>query len=258
MTSFPDTVVDRRRSGKAPENSNFSQTCSILSHLLKEKRSSDASTLRIARKFEHKANMKHLLCKMQSSDEALRLKASALDFLPQLVENPCIKNSNDRTPDPETPQLTIFYGGKMLVFDAFLPEKATKVMELATKLGSDNSSLKKSSPSASVATENLKGSKVPQTNTASETTRPGNLVAGPDMRYPRRASLLKFLEKRKERVIAKGPYQIINPNPTMHEGTSSEGGEPEEHCSKQLDLNLYLIKNLGYTYSGRLQAPPNL
>ncbi|OIW04528.1 hypothetical protein TanjilG_13910 [Lupinus angustifolius] len=231
MTSFPDTVVGRRRSGKASENSNFSQTCSILSHFLKEKRSSEASTLGIGRKIEPKANMKHLVSKLQSSDEALRLNASALDFLPQLVENPCIKKSKDRTPDPETSQLTIFYAGKMLVFDAFLPERATEVMELATKLASDNSSIKESSPSASVATENLKGSKVPQTNTASETTRP-------DMRYPRRASLLKFLEKRKERVIAKGPYQIMNINPTMHEGNSSEGGEPEEQCSKQLDLNL--------------------
>ncbi|KAE9595884.1 hypothetical protein Lal_00030783 [Lupinus albus] len=204
MTSFPDTVVDRRRSGKAPENFNFSQTCSLLSHFLKGKRSSDVSTFGVGRKIEPKANMKDLLSNMQSSE-------GALDLLPQLVENPCINKSNDRTPDPETPQLTIFYGGKMLVFDAFLPGKATEVMELATKLASDNPSIKESSPTASV---------------------------GPDMRYPRRASLVKFLEKRKERVIAKGPYQIMNHNPTMNDGNSSEVGKSEEQSSKQLDLNL--------------------
>ncbi|OIW02470.1 hypothetical protein TanjilG_05063 [Lupinus angustifolius] len=227
MTSSPDAVVGRRRSGKSPEKSNFSQTCSLLSHLLKEKRSSGASTLGIGEENEHKANREDL----QNSDGGLRLNASALDFLPHLVENPCIKKSNDRTPGPESPQLTIFYGGKMLVFDGFQPEKATQIMELATKLASDNPSIKESLPSAP---EIMKESKVPQTNTASETPRPGNQAVGPDMRYPRRASLLKFLEKRKERVMAKGPYQINNPNP-MHEGNSSGNGEPEDQC---LDLTL--------------------
>ncbi|CAL0317961.1 unnamed protein product [Lupinus luteus] len=221
MTSFPDTVVARRSSGKSPEKSNFSQTCSLLSRLLKEKRSSRASALGIANRED-----------LQNSDGGLRLNASALDFLPQLVENPCIKKSNRRTPGPESPQLTIFYGGKMLVFDGFQPEKATTIMELATKLASHNPSIKETLPSAP---QNLKESKVPQTTTtASETPRPGNQAVGPDMRYPRRASLLKFLEKRKERVIAKGPYQINNPNP-MHEGSSSGDGEPEDQC---LDLTL--------------------
>ncbi|KAE9615294.1 hypothetical protein Lal_00048512 [Lupinus albus] len=237
MTSYPDTVVDHRSSGKAPGKSNFSQTCTLLSHFLKEKRSSGASTLGIGGNNEHKGNTKDLISNLQNSDGALRLNASALDFLPQFVENPCIKKSNDRTTGPETPQLTILYAGKMLVFDAFPPEKATEIMELATKLASDNSSIKEIPPSVLITTEKLKGSKVPQTNTDSENPRPGNQVVGPDMRYPRRASLVKFLEKRKERVIAKGPYQINNPNPTRQEGSSS-GCEPEDQCSKQLDLNL--------------------
>ncbi|OIW20118.1 hypothetical protein TanjilG_01893 [Lupinus angustifolius] len=234
MTSYPDTVVDHRSSGKALGKSNFSQTCTLLSHFLKEKRSSGAS---MGGKNEPKGNTKDLISNLQNSDGALRLNASALDFLPQLVENPCIKKSNDRTPGPETPQLTILYAGKMLVFDAFPPEKATEIMELATKLASDNSTIKESPHSVPITTEKFKGSKVPQTNTDSENPRPGNQVVGPDMRYPRRASLVKFLEKRKERVISKGPYQINNPNPTRHEGNSS-GCEAEDQCSKQLDLNL--------------------
>lgn len=62
----------------------------------------------------------------------------------------------------ENPQLSIFYAGK--VFDAFPPEKATEVMELATKLGSDNSGRDKIPPSASatVATENFTAVKVPR------------------------------------------------------------------------------------------------
>ncbi|KAK7275559.1 hypothetical protein RIF29_16678 [Crotalaria pallida] len=243
MSTFPDTVVDRRRSGKSPEKSNFSQTCNLLSNFLKEKRSSGAPMLSIGGKNEPRANTKDLLSNLQNSDGALRLNASsALEFLPQLVENACIKKPTvSKTPGSESPQLTIFYDGKMLVFDAFPPEKATEIMELATKLASaDNPTVKESPPSSGspvATTESLKESKGSQTNTASETPKPGNQAVGSDMRYPRRASLLKFLEKRKERVIAKGPYQINNnPNP-RHEGSSS-GAEPEDQCSKKFDLNM--------------------
>ncbi|XP_057455044.1 jasmonate ZIM domain-containing protein 1-like [Lotus japonicus] len=235
MATFPNTVADGRSSGKALEKSNFSQTCSLLSKFLKEKRGSGDSVSGMGGKMDPKACTKDLLANLQKSDGTLRPNASsAMDILPQLVENPCIKKSNVRSAGPKTPQLTIFYAGKLLVFDGFVPEKATEVMELATKLASDSSSSEENSPKAPVVAEKLKESKAPQTNLASETSRPGNQAVRSDMRYPRRASLLKFLEKRKERVIAKGPYQVNNPK---HEGSSS-GGEPEDQSSKHLDLNL--------------------
>ncbi|ESW07409.1 hypothetical protein PHAVU_010G127400 [Phaseolus vulgaris] len=234
MSSFSNTVSEARRSGKAPEKSSFSQTCSLLSQFLKEKRASGDSTLGMVGKMEPKASTKDLFGSLQNSDGALKLSASAMDFLPQLVENPCIKKSNlSSSSVPESPQMTIFYAGKMLVFDAFPPEKATEVMELATKLASDTSGAEETPPSGPVTTKELAEAKVPQTNT-SETPKLGSQGVGSDMRYPRRASLLKFLEKRKERVIARGPYQMNN---QKAEGSSS-GGEPEDQCSKQFDLNL--------------------
>ena len=72
----------------------------------------------------------------------------------------------------------------MLVFDAFPPDKATEIMELATKLASDNSSVEESPPSAPVASEKLNKDKVPQTSTASETPRPGNQAVGSGMLLP--------------------------------------------------------------------------
>lgn len=42
------------------------------------------------------ASTKDLLGNKQNSDGGLRLNASAMDSLPQLVENPCIKKSNIR------------------------------------------------------------------------------------------------------------------------------------------------------------------
>lgn len=235
MSNLANTVSDGRRlTGKAPEKFKFSQTCSLLSQFLKEKRISGDSTPAFFGKMEPKASTKDLLANMQNSDGGLRLNASAIESLPQLVENPCIKKSNTRSTDPKTPQLTIFYSGKMLVFDAFSPTNATEIMELATKLASENPSAEENPPSAPVTSEKLKEPEIPQTNTALETTEQGNQAKCSDMRYPRRASLLKFLEKRKERVIARGPYQI---NGHKNEGSSS-GSEPKDNSSDQFDLNL--------------------
>ncbi|CAK8560479.1 unnamed protein product [Lathyrus sativus] len=239
MTSLPNTLSDgRRTAGKAPEKFKFSQTCSLLSQFLKEKRISGDSASGMFGKIEPKGGAKDLFGNMQNSEGGLRLNASAMDSLPQLVENPCIKKSNTRsTTAPEKPQLTIFYAGKMLVFDAFAPSNATEIMELATKLASENSNTEENPPSALVTSEKPKSkeSQIPQTNTtALEKSKPENQTNCSDsMRYPRRASLLKFLEKRKERVISRGPYQINN---HKNEGNSTSGGEAKDQ--QNFDLNL--------------------
>lgn len=240
MSKFPDPAADSRRPGKSSERSNFTQYCNVLSQLLKEKRESGSLSLRMAGKMESRAITKDLKTNLEDPDDTLRLNASAMECLPQFVENACIKKSDSRS-DPE-PQLTIFYAGKVLVFDAFAPEKATEIMELATKLSSDstNSDINKNLPSASTVKENQDVAKVPQDNTAKEQAvpKPGPPPIKSDMRYPRRASLLKFLEKRKERVIAKGPYQLSNPNNPKPDGSSS-GGDPDQgQGSKSFDLNM--------------------
>lgn len=236
MTSLPNSLSDGRRTtaGKAPEKYKFSQTCSLLSQFLKEKRISGDSASGMFGKIDPKGGGKDLFGNMKNSEGGLRLNASDMESLPQLVENPCIKKTNTRSTAPETPQLTIFYGGKMLVFDAFAPANATEIMELATKLASENSNTEENPISAHATTEKPKSkeSQIPQPNTALETSKPENQTNSSDMRYPRRASLLKFLEKRKERVIARGPYQINN---QKNEGNNSSGGEPKD---QHFDLNL--------------------
>ncbi|XP_028752167.1 protein TIFY 10A-like [Neltuma alba] len=235
MSTFSDTVMDGRRVGKPAERSNFSQTCNLISQFLKEKRSSGAMSLGMCGKVEPKGNPTttlDLLTSLEKSDDASKQSPSAIDFLPQLAENQSVIRSQTKA-EPKTPQMAIFYSGKVLAFDDFPPEKATEIMELATKLSCDNSGISKNTPGVSAALENINEVKVPQTSTSKEVSRPGSLASGSDMRYPRRASLLKFLEKRKERVVARGPYHM---NP-QHEGGRS-GGHPEEQSCEPFDLNL--------------------
>lgn len=64
----------------------------------------------------------------------------------------------------------------MLVFDAFAPANATEIMELATKLASQNPNTEENPPSAPVTTEKSKSKEpqIPQPNTALETSKPEN------------------------------------------------------------------------------------
>lgn len=57
MATFPNTVADGRSSGKALEKSNFSQTCSLLSKFLKEKRGSGDSVSGMGGKMDPKGTM---------------------------------------------------------------------------------------------------------------------------------------------------------------------------------------------------------
>ncbi|XP_006650179.1 protein TIFY 10a [Oryza brachyantha] len=115
--------------------------------------------------------------------------------------------------EQEKQQLTIFYGGKVLVFNDFPAEKAKDLMQMASKSASttQNSALLPSSTTAATVTDSTKVSAVPaQANplpvaqaNAQKPVRPN----AADLPQARKASLHRFLEKRKDRLQAKAPYQ---------------------------------------------------
>nr|UUG47642.1 jasmonate ZIM domain protein 1 [Gastrodia elata] len=114
------------------------------------------------------------------------------DALPQKAPKsidlfPC--NPPDAAPSakqPEMSQLTIFYGGRVLVFDNFPAEKAEDLMQLASK---------ESAPAADR----------PPNSPVIFPSRPQPSFS--DLPIARKASLHRFLEKRKDRITAKAPYQ---------------------------------------------------
>ncbi|TVU21316.1 hypothetical protein EJB05_30944 [Eragrostis curvula] len=94
---------------------------------------------------------------------------AVLDLFPQ---QPGMPKASQERKEPKKAQLTMFYDGRMVVFDDFPAEEAEKLVKAA---GSCNAS--RPSPVA-------------------------RQPCVPDMRIARKASLQRFLEKRKDRLVA--------------------------------------------------------
>ncbi|XP_059457818.1 protein TIFY 10A-like isoform X2 [Corylus avellana] len=242
---------------KAPERSNFAQTCNLLSQYVKEKGMTGDFSLGMTRKLESKekpetsppvATTMDLLTNMaNSAAEALRQntgtpsKAQSTDFLQQFG---CFDPSNSsdvasNKPDfrksaikeAATAQMTIFYAGQVLVFNDFPADKARAIMALGRKGSSYISGIDKVNSGSFIAPA--------ASNIAATSQRNPTQDIGSDLPIVRRASLHRFLEKRKDRVAAKAPYQV---NPPSQAPPKPKESNPwidlEGQSSKLLELKL--------------------
>ncbi|KAJ1298520.1 hypothetical protein BS78_01G460000 [Paspalum vaginatum] len=105
---------------------------------------------------------------------------AVLELFPQQAGTLKDEQHRTRKEPAERAPLTIFYGGKMVVFDDFPAEKADEIMQLVAGTG----------------------------NTSAEQNNAlGQPTAGlTDMPLARKVSLKRFLEKRKNRLTAADPY----------------------------------------------------
>ncbi|GLT98812.1 hypothetical protein SLE2022_162920 [Rubroshorea leprosula] len=234
-----------QKPARLPEKPRFTQTCSLLSQYLKEKGS--FGDLNLGMKCNVEANaggpaivrqppattMNLFPVKEKPSDvyawniaEAPRSMKS-MDLFPQQAgfSFPVSKDEGLKMDDtrsvkveqPQTAEMTIFYGGQVIVFNDFPADKAKEIMQLAgqgsSQTQSNNSfptNLAKSSP-----VESCNG--IPPASNAipsfGNNMKQDSIQLGPsqpvvcDLPIKRRASLHRFLEKRKDRITTRAPYQ---------------------------------------------------
>jgi jasmonate ZIM domain-containing protein len=160
----------QQAANKAAGGSRFAVTCGLLRQYMKEQGGNGALRLAPA--------VAMGLVPGADAAEGTEERKAVLELFPQQAGT--LKDEQQRKrkePADERAPLTIFYGGKMVVFDDFPAEKAEELMQLA---GSSNAAA------------------------------PGqNALAQPsltDMPIARKASLKRFMEKRKNRLTAGDPY----------------------------------------------------
>ncbi|XP_076884470.1 protein TIFY 10B-like isoform X2 [Bidens hawaiensis] len=180
------------------------QTCNQLSLFLKEKGCLRDLHLGINNKSDDTAKMTiDLLSNIENPDQNNGHIEKLMNLKPEVTVNKA--NSGRSKP----PQMTIFYNGQVIVFDDIPADRARDLM-----LAAGNTETRVDVEFASHSTESNKR------------IDPVRVEAnGLDLPIARRASLHKFLAKRKDRATLRAPYP----------STAAGGADKPEH---NFDLNL--------------------
>lgn len=137
-----------------------------------------------------------------------------MNLFPQEYEQSTKKTESWKSDQPEKAQMTIFYGGQVIVFDDFPADKANEIMKLANKQNPTNNYTftmmnNPKKPAADHSATNL-GNNLIQEKLPPKCQVPISQASVADLPIARRNSLTRFLEKRKDRITAIAPYQISN------------------------------------------------
>ncbi|KAM0906893.1 hypothetical protein ACQ4PT_016488 [Festuca glaucescens] len=169
-------------------------------------------------------------------------KKETMELFPQSAGLGVVQDAAapDATREQEKQQLTIFYGGKVLVFNDFPADKAKGLMQLASK---GNPVVQNVSAPATVTDSTKVQAAVPALESSlpaapADAHKPARANTS-DMPIARKASLHRFLEKRKDRLHAKAPYQASPSDATP------VNKEPENQAWLGLGPNAALKPNPG-------------
>ncbi|KAF8026898.1 hypothetical protein BT93_F3402 [Corymbia citriodora subsp. variegata] len=196
------------------EKSSFQQMFNQLSHRLKEKR----ALIGIAEKMEHQAPGSS-----DGGDQSCKANSIA-----NAAPNDLRKDVDNKT--VKTDQITIFYAGSVHVFDGFPVDKMKEVMSYAANFSPNHISSRfvfNGGGSNETGHEKLMASAQSSSLGAGRSAYQEPLhakteAAASDLPIARRASLHRFLSKRKDRAMVRAPYVRNSPTAaSTHEEASS-------------------------------------
>ncbi|CAI9297537.1 unnamed protein product [Lactuca saligna] len=175
MSTSSEIVDSGRFSGqnmpsRAPEKSSFSQTCNLFSQYLKENATFPDLTL----------------------GRRTAPSTATMNLFPMAETTPTPVQPQTTAGQNQSRPMTIFYNGQVIVFNDLAPEKVKEILMLAGK----------GVPQKPTKPEELSNNMV---HDSIKIQRPQPVVA--DLPIARKASLARFLEKRKDRITARSPYQ---------------------------------------------------
>ncbi|CAN7123147.1 unnamed protein product [Brassica rapa subsp. narinosa] len=270
--------------GKAPEKSSFSRRCSLFSRYLKEKGNFGNIDIGLSRKLDLELAGKSDLSGQQNEIKKADISETRPFALSQKVlvgEASTSSGGKPRfvdlsepaslvVPEPGNSQLTIFFRGKVMVYDEFPEDKAKEIMAAAIEahhVAVDS----KNTQNLDMNMSNKTNVVIPDLNepTSSGTNNDDHQTGQQHQvveRIARRASLHRFFAKRKDRAVARAPYQVnqsgghlppkpqkVGPSvepgqpsrqpetpskPKRHNDASMEVDGEEGRCSKDLELKL--------------------
>ncbi|MQM10916.1 hypothetical protein Taro_043814 [Colocasia esculenta] len=288
--------IGGRRSGDRAASS-FSATCRRLSQYLKEKGSFGelslgmvASPFRVEGKPEMLRTL-NLLPRVEASSGGSDDEPPAdrdavpdhpVELLPRCTVMPDFNREQKNAP------ITIFYGGKLVVFNNFTADKAKELLDMAGKAcqhpaqkspveqpapatvapaqhhpapaGATAAPVSKTTPAAAagaVAATAVDSAATPAV--AKQEAAPSNTPqpAASDLPIARRVSLNRFLEKRKDRITAKAPYQV-NASSGAPGSSSSPPAKGEENGREWLGLGPQGASKAEVDSAGGWRALPKL
>ncbi|KAJ7956008.1 Tify domain-containing protein/CCT_2 domain-containing protein [Quillaja saponaria] len=243
---------------KSAEKSTFSQTCSLLSQYIKEKGTFGDLSLGMtcntegngsSEMYRQTATTMNLFPIMEKSDDVsdrnmtpMPRSLSSRNIFPQQAAFGAFPTKEDipkmaNSSVPKNPQMTILYAGQVIVFDDFPADKAKEVMMFASKGSSQSQNtfaptmpqklpafahnLAKTSVDSTAAIPTMTRSPSIGNNLVQDSTQPPPRPIVQDLPIARKASLHRFLEKRKDRIASRAPYQTSSMGTTPNKADES-------------------------------------
>ncbi|KAF3326526.1 protein TIFY 10A-like protein [Carex littledalei] len=193
------------------EKTSFALACGLLSQYMKEKGNTLNLNLGVSEAYQRPTTMRFLPgaeveteTEMEDTGNAFISVSSKneIELFPQSAgfeaSNP---SENKQRKEAEKSQLTIFYGGRVLVFDNYPVDKVEELKNFASTGRSTSCNSTYMPPTSSYS----------QISVTDKSTVPSTTIPLARAQIPR-AAIKQFMEKRKDRLNAKAPYQQVSPN----------------------------------------------